>query len=98
MVIGPLKGRETIKEMFKIEFARARMQCIEENLFEDGEWVILEWRYPLGLRGRGFFHVQDGQIVFQGGYFDQLSFFKSSGPPDSPKLFGYLSFRPFRYA
>jgi hypothetical protein len=28
-----------------------------ENIFEDGEWAILKWRDPLGLRGCSFFHI-----------------------------------------
>lgn len=81
VVTEPLQGREAIRGMFEIEFGRAKMTCIKENLFECGEWAILEWRDPLGLRGCGFFHVQDDQIVFQRGYFDQLSFFKLQGLP-----------------
>jgi hypothetical protein len=34
------------------------MQCTVENLFEDGEWAILEWSDPNGLRGCGFFQVR----------------------------------------
>jgi limonene-1,2-epoxide hydrolase len=51
-------------------------------LFEDGEWAILEWRDPLGLRGCGFFHVRDGRIAFQRGYWDELSFLRLHGRPD----------------
>jgi hypothetical protein len=29
---------------FKTGFDAAEMVCIRENLFEDGEWAILEWR------------------------------------------------------
>lgn len=76
VVMEPLLGREAIRQMFLTEFGRAEMTCIVENLFEDGDWAILEWKDPSGLRGCGFFHVQDGQIVFQRGYFDQLSFFR----------------------
>jgi hypothetical protein len=65
--------------MFEVEFGRAEMTCVVENLFEDGEWAILEWSDPNGLRGCGFFHVRDGRIVFQRGYFDQLSFFRKQG-------------------
>lgn len=43
------------------------MVCIFENIFQDGEWAILEWRDPLRLRGCGFFHVVQGKIVFQRG-------------------------------
>lgn len=79
VVMEPLLGREAIRHMLHTEFGRARMQCIPENLFEDGEWAILEWRDPNGLRGCGFFHVKDDEIVFQRGYFDQLSFFRLQG-------------------
>ena len=81
VVMEPLRGRDAIREMFAIEFGRAEMTCIEENLLEDGEWAVLEWRDPHGLRGCGFFQVHDDQIVFQRGYFDQLSFFKQQGLP-----------------
>lgn len=76
-----VQGRENIRQMFAIEFARAKMHCIVENLFEDGEWVILEWRDPLGLRGCGFFHIVGGQIAFQRGYWDKLSFLRQQGLP-----------------
>lgn len=77
----PVKGRAAIREMFAAGFAAARMVCLVENLFEDGEWVILEWRDPLGLHGCGFFHVVDGQIVFQRGYWDKLTFLRQHGLP-----------------
>ena len=67
--------------MFKAGFAAAEMVCLVENLFEDGEWAMLEWRDPLGLHGCGFFHVVNGQIVFQRGYWDQLSFLRQHGLP-----------------
>jgi ketosteroid isomerase-like protein len=77
----PVAGRDAIRDMFAREFAAADMTCIVENLFEDGEWAILEWRDPLGLRGCGFFHVQDGTIRFQRGYWDKLSFLRQHGLP-----------------
>lgn len=81
VMFDPLEGRAAIRRMFEGEFARAEMTCIVENLFEDGEWAILEWRDPLGLRGCGFFRVVDGRIVFQRGYWDQLSFLRQQGLP-----------------
>ncbi|MBS1984459.1 MAG: nuclear transport factor 2 family protein [Bdellovibrionales bacterium] len=53
-----------------------------ENFFEDGEWAILEWSgggtfmgtgtpKPFKLRGCGFFHVIDGKIKIQRGYWDK---------------------------
>jgi hypothetical protein len=77
----PVEGREAIRRMFAEGFAAADMVCIVENLFEDGEWAILEWRDPLGLRGCGFFHVVDGLILFQRGYWDKLSFLRQHGLP-----------------
>lgn len=76
---SPVVGREAIREMFRAAFATAAMTCLVENLFEDGEWAILEWRDPLGLRGCGFFHVVEGKIVFQRGYWDKLSFLRMHG-------------------
>ncbi|MGZ8868707.1 MAG: nuclear transport factor 2 family protein [Thermoanaerobaculia bacterium] len=77
----PVEGRENIRAMFAAGFAAADMVCIAENVFEDGEWAILEWRDPLGLRGCGFFHVVNGRIVFQRGYWDKLTFLKMHGLP-----------------
>ena len=63
------------------EFATADMTAIVENIFEDGQWAILEWKDPLGLRGCGFFHVVNGKILFQRGYWDKLSFLKQHNLP-----------------
>lgn len=72
----PVEGRAAIRDLFAREFAAAKMVCIVENIFEDGDWAILEWRDPLGLRGCGFFKVENGKITFQRGYWDKLSFLK----------------------
>lgn len=81
VVMEPLEGKAAIQRMFEVEFSRATMVCEVENIFEDGEWAILEWKDPLGLRGCGFFHVMNNKIQFQRGYFDQLSFFKAQNLP-----------------
>jgi limonene-1,2-epoxide hydrolase len=78
---SPVRGREAIRRMFADGFAAAPMVCLVENIFEDGEWAILEWRDPLGLRGCGFFRVVAGKIVFQRGYWDKLSFLRAHGLP-----------------
>jgi limonene-1,2-epoxide hydrolase len=78
---SPVSGRAAIRAMFVAGFASARMTCLVENIFQDGEWAILEWRDPLGLRGCGFFQVRAGKIVFQRGYWDKLSFLESQGMP-----------------
>lgn len=81
VVSEPVRGREQIENMFREEFSKADMTCIVENIFLDGEWGILEWKDPLGLRGCGFFHIVGGKIVFQKGYWDQLSFLRQHQLP-----------------
>jgi limonene-1,2-epoxide hydrolase len=75
----PVRGREAIRAMFASGFAAAKMTCIVEQILEDGEWGILEWRDPLGLRGCGFFRVVEGRIQFQRGYWDKLTFLRTHG-------------------
>jgi hypothetical protein len=77
----PLVGRAAIRRLLELDFARARMTCIEERIYECGDTAILQWRDPIGLKGCGFFQFRDGQIVHQKGYFDQLSFFRIQGLP-----------------
>ena len=96
----PLEGKNAIHEDF-INFFRSTPDTYThiENLFEDGEWAILEWSGggtflggggELGtggkkytLRGCGFFHVIDGKIRFQRGYWDKLTWYKQVGLPIS---------------
>jgi ketosteroid isomerase-like protein len=77
----PIEGGAAIRADFERLFQEAEMTCIPVNLFQDGEWAILEWRDPNGLRGCGFFQVQDGRIRFQRGYWDKLSFLRLQGLP-----------------
>src|ERR1022692_4651186 len=77
----PVEGRQAIRERLASEFAAAKMVCVVEHIFEDGEWAILEWRDPKGLRGCGFFHVIDDKIAFQRGYWDKLTFLRLYGLP-----------------
>lgn len=77
----PLRGRHKVREMFELEFSRATMTCIEEKIYECDDTAILQWRDPNGLRGCGFFQIQNEQIVHQKGYFDQLTFFRAQGLP-----------------
>ncbi|CZF81488.1 SnoaL-like domain protein [Grimontia celer] len=77
----PVVGKSAIKQMFANEFSAAEMVCIVENIFQDGDWAMLEWKDPIGLRGCGFFQFEDGLIVFQRGYWDKLSFLKAHNLP-----------------
>ena len=81
VVQEPISGRDAITEMFAREFDRATMVCQIVNIFQEGEWAILEWEDPKGLRGCGFFNIVDDQIVFQRGYFNELSFLRQQGLP-----------------
>lgn len=77
----PVHGREAIRDMFRSEFALATMVCLIVQILEEGEWAILEWQDPLGLRGCGFFQCEQGKIRFQRGYWDRLSFLRMHGLP-----------------
>ncbi|HYC39987.1 MAG TPA: nuclear transport factor 2 family protein [Chitinophagaceae bacterium] len=81
VVNRPVRGRKAILSMFQREFAQFEMVCIVENIFEDGEWGMLEWKDPSGLRGCGFFRVQNGKILFQRGYWDRMSFLEAQKLP-----------------
>ncbi|MCZ4225490.1 nuclear transport factor 2 family protein [Pedobacter rhodius] len=73
---APVEGRNVIKKMFEAEFANAEMVCKPINIFEDGDWAIMEWQDPKGFSGCGFFQVKEGKIILQRGYWDKLSFHK----------------------
>jgi steroid delta-isomerase-like uncharacterized protein len=86
----PLRGKEAIRRSFEAFFRAFPGETTElVNLFEDGEWAIWEWRggnvdAPPGapvVHGCGFFHVRDGLIVFQRGYWDELTFLRAHGLP-----------------
>jgi hypothetical protein len=77
----PIIGREAIRHMFSAEFANTEMVCIPENIFEDGDWAILEWKDPKGLRGCGFFNIKNDKIIFQRGYWDKISFHRLHNIP-----------------
>jgi limonene-1,2-epoxide hydrolase len=81
VALEPVEGRAAIREMFAREFDQAKMVCVVENIFEDGQWAILEWKDPLGLRGCGFFRIEEDKIAFQRGYWDRLSFLKAHSLP-----------------
>jgi len=73
VALEPVVGRAAIEQMFRAEFDAYEMVCIVENIFVDGNVAILEWRDPKGLRGCGFFWIEEGKIVNQRGYWDRLS-------------------------
>ena len=77
----PLQGHQAIQRLLKLDFSRAKMICIEERIYECGDTAILQWRDPNGLKGCGFFQIENDRITHQRGYFDQLSFFKTQGLP-----------------
>ena len=46
---APVAGKEAIRRMFAGEFATAKMVCIVENIFEDGEWGYIGMERPIGV-------------------------------------------------
>ena len=95
---SPIYGREAIFQDFVNFFSAFPDNYTHvENLFEDGEWAIIEWSgggtflgefagiMPSGkkfaLRGCGFFQVKDGKINFQRGYWDKATMFNQIGIP-----------------
>jgi len=71
---GFIEGQSNIKSMFKDEFEQFDMVCIIENIFEDNNVGILEWKDPKGLRGCTLFWIENDTITYQRGYWDKLSF------------------------
>ena len=77
----PVEGKEAIFNMFKSEFSQTEMKCVIEEIYQDGPWCILEWKDPLGLRGCGFFQIEEDKIKLQRGYWDKLSFLRMHNLP-----------------
>jgi steroid delta-isomerase-like uncharacterized protein len=93
-----VEGRQAIEANLEYFFsAFPDNVCKPVNMFEDGEWAMLEWegwgthlgefagQTPSGkkfeLRGCGFFHVKDGKIAYQRGYWDRATWFGQIGIP-----------------
>jgi hypothetical protein len=68
--LTPVIGRAAIEEFHRDTFEGGPLTCTPVNLVVDGDWAALEWIDPDGFRGCGFFHVRDGLIVHQRGYWD----------------------------
>ena len=68
--LTPVVGRAAIEEFHRDTFAGGALTCTPINLVVDGDWAALEWIDPDGFRGCGFFHVREGLIVQQRGYWD----------------------------
>lgn len=92
---NPLKGREAIYQDLKQFFKHnPDNETHKVTLREVEDWAILEWEgnatfysgpgaqgKPYKLRGCGFFHVIDGKIKTQRGYFDKATWFAQVGLP-----------------
>lgn len=63
----PAIGRDAIRGLFEAMFT-GPAECAAENLVEEGEWAVLEWRDAQGARAAGFFHVIDAKIALLRGY------------------------------
>ena len=93
---APVQGKELILADLRAFFnAFPNSYTKAENIFEDGDWAIVEWigggtflgefygNPPTGfsfqMRGCGFFHIPNGKIEFQRGYWDKASWFSQIG-------------------
>ena len=74
----PVKGRDAIRQMFVASFAEAPMTCILENMFEDGEWAIMEWRDPAGPPRMRFLSHSKRTYCFSAGLLGQTNLFKAA--------------------
>jgi limonene-1,2-epoxide hydrolase len=70
VALSPVSGRPAIEDFHRETFAGGPLTCTPINVVASGEWVAMEWVDPDGFRGCGFFHVRDGLIVHQRGYWD----------------------------
>lgn len=75
---NPIVGKDNIYKKYKEDFETIEMHRIIENIFEDGQWIIVEWRDLKGARGSGFFQIENNKIIMQRGYGDKLSFLKAN--------------------
>jgi limonene-1,2-epoxide hydrolase len=62
-----LVGRDVIRDRLAHSILAVPVR-VQESLFEDGEWAILEWTEPQGARGCSIFHIPYGRIVAQRDY------------------------------
>jgi steroid delta-isomerase-like uncharacterized protein len=93
-----LHGREAVRADARALFrAFPDIWTRADQLFEDGEWGIIEWQgggtflgpsgphAPTGrsysMQGCGFFHIPNGLIRTQRGYFDRYTWFSQVGLP-----------------
>lgn len=77
----PVLGRAAIREHFAAAFKDADLVRIVENLVEEGDWAVLEWRDPDGLRGCACFQVREDRILLRRGYWDKLTHLRQHGLP-----------------
>ena len=50
-------GRDKIRAAFANAFATAEFHCVVENIFNERDYVILEWCDPSGRSGCAFFQI-----------------------------------------
>lgn len=87
-----VQGREAMRATYLKVFQAFPDICVEvENLLEDGQWVVVEWRFSgtmkgefaghlpnervFNMRGCEIFRIVDGKILVQHGYWDKATMF-----------------------
>jgi uncharacterized protein (TIGR02246 family) len=86
-----LEGRDAILSDLRAFFFNVPDALTEvENIFCDGDWVILEWSSAgifmptgkhFGLRGCSIFQTREGKIIFQKSYWNSESWSLQIGRP-----------------
>lgn len=88
----PVHGREAMRATYvKVFKAFPDIHVEIENVLEDGQWIVVEWRFSGTMRGefaghppnnsqftmRGceLFRIMDGKIHSQHGYWDKATMF-----------------------
>lgn len=91
-VLGRDAMRTTYLKVFQA-FPDIRVEV--DNVLEDGLWTVVEWRFSgtmqgefaghppnhrtFNMRGCELFHIVDGKIVVQHGYWDKATMFEQLG-------------------
>jgi ketosteroid isomerase-like protein len=78
---APVTGRDAIRAMFKRELAPAEMVLFPKTSLRMGNGAFSNGAIRLVCGDAGFFHIVNGQIVLQRGYWDKLTFLKIHGLP-----------------
>jgi limonene-1,2-epoxide hydrolase len=78
---GALLESRVQKIAFDFAAVQKPLTALMNQLFQRYNKKLLEWKDPKGLRGCGFFQIENGKIIFQRGYWDKATWFGQVGLP-----------------